>query len=157
MRRATLDFVKDERGSEAIEMVASMAFLCVVVMSLLMILSYAIEVNHISYAAKRITRGVEITGLATQTTLDQDLHNLIKNADELKLKISVPKPSEGWFNGETGKIQLRQGFEVHIQGEYPLVVANPGLLGEGEGAKIALPLPIKVIVGGQVEHYWKKG
>lgn len=145
-------FVKNEKGSEAVEMVASTAFICIMLMSLMMILTYAIQLNQVSYAAKRIVRGIEISGTANPKELDDSLGTFIPNKDALKLKIKADAP-DGWYGGTNDKIQLRNHVVVTIEGSYPLLLANPGF---GDNMLWVLDLPIRVAVSGQVERYWRE-
>lgn len=149
--RSVRSFVKSEKGSEAVEMVASTAFICIMLMSLMMILTYAIQLNQVSYAAKRIVRGIEISGMANKKELEDSLGTFIHNKDALKLEIKADAP-DGWYGGTDDKIQLRNHVVVTIEGSYPLLLANPGF---GDNMLWELRLPIRVAVSGQVERYWR--
>ena len=151
--RKVHSFVKNEKGSEAVEMVASTAFICIMLMSLMMILTYAIQLNQVSYAAKRIVRGIEISGTANWKELDDSLGTFIPNKEALHLRIASIDAPDGWYGGTNDKIQLRNHVVVTIEGYYPLLLANPGF---GDNMLWVLKLPIRVAVSGQVERYWRE-
>ena len=53
------DFSSNCDGSEAVEMVYNMVALVFLVLSTLLIIGYALQMNQVSYAAQRIARAVE--------------------------------------------------------------------------------------------------
>ena len=132
------------KASETIEMVATSAIICFVVMNFLMILAYALQLNQISYAAKRIARGVEVSGYTSQYELEQEAASLIPNWDGIK--------PHNIHSSKTGTIQLRDDFTIYISGTYHLKLAQFGQNGM-KGIEIGLPMNVKV--DGQSEIYWK--
>ena len=150
-RHRTREFFRDTRGSEAVEMVASVAILCLLVMSLMMILSYTLQANQVAYGAKRIARVIEVSGQVTQSQLDEQAKALIPNWDAIngRIRLANADYSDGGDSAK-GRIQLRHKFNVVIDGTYQVVLANPGF-----GGQISLPLGIHVNVAGQSEVYWK--
>lgn len=140
--------IENKGGSEALEMVYSTFALMLLILSTMMILGYAVQVNQVSYAGKRVARYIEVAGQADQTDIDTLLKELLPNKTELHATVSVT--ADNWENVASRKIQLRENFTVHISAEYPLTLANPGF-----GSSYTIPLPINVNVNGQSEVYWK--
>lgn len=140
-------------GSEAVEMVYSAAVLMVMIMTALMILTYALQVNRVSYAAKLIARSIEVGGTANQTEMDNLLDSALPNHEDLDATVVVPDSSVTYFNPGNKEIQLRQKFQVVVTAKYKLtLMANPGF---GSDDVIQYDLPIRVSVNGQSEVYWK--
>lgn len=140
--------IKNRSGSEALEMVYSTFALMLLILSTMMIIGYAIQVNQVSYAGKRVARYVEVAGQADQTDLDTLLKELLPNQSKLGATVTVT--TDNWENVASRKIQLRENFTVHISASYPLMLANPGY-----GSSYTIKLPINVNVNGQSEVYWK--
>ncbi len=128
------------------------ALICIIVMNAMLVLTYALQVSQVTYGAKRIARMVEITGYATPNDpfLKEKAKELIPNFDALGAKIYLKDPdySEGG-GGIYGKIQVRHGFTVVVEGTYKLKLLNVG-----ETQTFDLPLPVYVSVSGRSERYW---
>lgn len=138
--------IKDRNGSEVVEMVYSTFFLLCILLAALLILTYAIQVNQVSYAAKRLTRWVEVRGYYNQTELQTSLGEFLPNRDELGARVNV---SANFLN-TGGAIQLREPFTLTVRANYKITILNAG-----DGNPIQVTLPIKVVVKGQSEIYWK--
>ena len=151
--------IGNKKGSEVTEMVYSVAMLCILILSVLMILTYAIEVNAVTYAGKRIARMVEITGREDCVDdpdqnraynpggLNALLDELLENSTEINAVASITNVN---YVDATRRIQLREPFTVQIRATYTIPLLNPG-----NGAPLELRLPITVKVNGQSEIYWK--
>jgi len=138
--------IQDKSGSEAIEMVYSTFALMILILATMMIIGYALQVNQVSYAAKRVARYIEVSGQADPTDLKILLYELLPNADKIGAKVSVENAD--YVSGT--KIQLRGGFTVKVSAKYDVTLANPG-----NGNGIQYSLPITAYVNGQSEVYWK--
>lgn len=144
--------IQNKSGSEAIEMVYSTIFLMFLILATLMIIGYALQVNQVSYAAKRVARYVEVSGQANPTDLNVLLKELLPNASKLNAKVTVENTNyvQNTADGVSYAIQLREGFTVKVTADYEVTLANPA---NGEG--LHFPLPIRAVVNGQSEIYWK--
>lgn len=142
--------IENKSGSEVIEMVYSTAALMMLILSTMLIIGYAIQVNQVSYAGKRVARYIEVAGQADQTDMDTLLKELLPNKNHLGATVSVT--ADNWENVASRKIQLRENFTVHISASYPLTLANPG---DGSAYTFTLGIPINVYITGQSEVYWK--
>lgn len=142
--------IENKSGSEVIEMVYSTMALMMLILSTMLIIGYAIQVNQVSYAGKRVARYIEVAGQADQTDMDTLLNELLPNKNYLGATVSVT--ADNWENVASRKIQLRENFTVHISASYPLTLANPG---DGSAYTFTLGIPINVYITGQSEVYWK--
>lgn len=143
--------IRNRDGSEAVEMVYSTAMLCGLLLSALLILTYAIQTNRVSYAGKRIARYIEVSGQANQSDLELLLQELLPNADAINAQVRV----EGdWLDPARRRIQLRDNFTVTVTAAYKVALVNPGNL-ERDNTQVTIPVPIAVKVKGQSEIYWK--
>lgn len=138
--------IQDKSGSQAIEMVYSTFALVLLILATMMIIGYALQVNQVSYAAKRVARYVEVSGQADPTDLKVLLYELLPNADKIGAKVSIENAD--YISGT--KIQLRGGFTVKVTANYDVTLADPG-----NGNPILYSLPITAYVNGQSEIYWK--
>lgn len=143
--------IQSRSGSEAVEMVYSTAMLCGLLLSALLILTYAIQTNRVSYASKRIARYVEVSGQANQADLDLLLHELLPNADDIGARVQV---TGTWLSPAKRTIQLRAPFTVTVTANYKVSLVNPGTL-DRDNSHVWLPIPIVARVNGQSEIYWK--
>lgn len=152
IRKSISHIFRDNSGSEAIETIYSVFAIVMLIMSALLILTYAVQATQVSYAAKRITRAIEVGGTANQTEMDTLLDSFLPNASELNAHVMVPDSSVTYFNVADKEIQLRQGFQVLITASYKLQLINAG---DGSLENLAFNLPITVRINGQSEVYWK--
>ena len=85
-------FVKDESGSETIEMVYGMMAICAMIITAVFILSYSLQANALMYAGKRITRSVEVSG-KTLSTIESEriLKEFLPNKDEIGARLTFEK------------------------------------------------------------------
>lgn len=143
--------IQNRDGSEAVEMVYSTAMLCGLLLSALLILTYAIQTNRVSYACKRIARYIEVSGQANQSDMDILLRELLPNADAINAQVRV---NSEWLDPARRRIQLRDNFTVTVTAAYKIALVNPGNL-ERDNTHIIVPVPITVKVNGQSEIYWK--
>lgn len=141
--------IENKSGSEVIEMIYSTFVLIMLILSTMLIIGYAIQVNQVSYAGKRVARYIEVAGQADQTDIDILLRELLPNTSTLGATVTVT--ADNWENLALRKIQLRENFKVHISASYPLTLANPG---DGSAA-LTIGFPINVYINGQSEVYWK--
>lgn len=151
-RRPTIkwlrEIIKDKKGSEALEFVYGAAICCFMILSCMMIIGYALQVNAVSYAGKRIARYVEVTGKAPQNKIDDCLDELLVNSDQIEAKVTV-SPEGSWWNSSQKSLQLRDKFAVTIDAVYKVkMFASPA-------GDAPLRIPIHVVVDGQSEIYWK--
>jgi hypothetical protein len=147
--------IANKQGSEAIEMVYSTIAFCIIILCVLLILSYAIQVNQISYAAKRVARYVEVTGKADPSDLNLLLGELLSNKTALNAYVSVSLPAgENYVNYYAKTIQLRDKFTVTVSGTYTIPITNPDPENI-DTSSVSLRLPIIISVDGQSEIYWK--
>lgn len=144
--------LRNTDGSEVVEWVYSTMALCAIILSTMLIIGYAIQVNQVSYAGKRIARYIEVSGQANDTDIGNLLAELLPNKGELHANVQVN--AQDWVNPASKTIQLRTPFEVIIKAKYPveLVTANWRETQPLGGAGI----PIRVVVEGQSEVYWKQ-
>lgn len=139
------------KASETVEMVTTTALLCIIVVNLMLILSYALQVNQVAYGAKRLARVCEIDGTVSETLLKDRAKSLIPNWDYLNADLKVDADWSDGGDQSRSRVQLRKKFRITITGTYPIVLANPG----SGGKKISLPLGVYVVVDGMSEKYWK--
>ena len=138
--------IENKSGSEALEMVYSTFALMMLILSTMLIIGYAIQVNQVSYVGKRVARYIEVSGQADQTDIDTLLKELLPNKTKLRATVSVT--ADNWKN-----VALRENFTVHISAAYPLTLANPG---DGSAYReFEIGIPINVNINGQSEVYWK--
>lgn len=180
-----LSWLRNTDGSASVEMVGTVAFICVVIINCMMILGYAIQQNQVSYAAKRLARSVEVSGYITESLTEENqmLKRLLQNADEIQATVmpdTVNSVSVWGRDGSAGVtrllIQLREmeadvgrysnpsDFTIHVRAYYTLPLATFGATASGKEQAmdedtstpgIQLKLPINVYVNGQSEVYWK--
>ena len=143
------DFSSNCDGSEAVEMVYNMVALVFLVLSTLLIIGYALQMNQVSYAAQRIARAVEVSGEAKQTEIDRLLYELLPNADDIDARLTVS--ADDWVDVSEATIQLRDQFTVNVSANYHVTLINPGFGDPMDPWSI----PIRVKVNGQSEIYWK--
>ena len=144
IRKKVKTIIHDNTGSEAIEFVYSAFFLCIIIIVSISILSYAVQANAVSYAAKRITRYVEVSGSAQQNNLDELLPKFLGNADEINASVEIADVSD-WYDASAKKIQLRGKFSIVVRADYTLPLMDG----------VILQLPIRAKILGQSEIYWK--
>lgn len=142
------NFICNKSGSEALEMVYSTFLLLVLILTTMGIIGYALQVNQVSYAAKRIARYVEISGQADTADLRVLLYELLPNADKVEAKVSIENANYLPMSGN--KIQLREGFTVKVTANYYVNITS-----SAGGGGIRQAFPITVYVNGQSEIYWK--
>lgn len=180
-----LSWLRNTDGSASVEMVGTVAFICVVIINCMMILGYAIQQNQVSYAAKRLARSVEVSGYITESLTEENqmLKRLLQNADEIQATVmpdTVNSVSVWGRDGSAGVtrllIQLREmeadvgrysnpsDFTIHVRAYYTLPLATFGATAsrqeqamdeDASTQGIQLKLPINVYVNGQSEVYWK--
>lgn len=180
-----LSWLSNTDGSASVEMVGTVAFICVVIINCMMILGYAIQQNQVSYAAKRLARSVEVSGYITESLTEENqmLKRLLQNADEIQATVmpdTVNSVSVWGRDGSAGVtrllIQLREmeadvgrysnpsDFTIHVRAYYTLPLATFGATASSKEQAmdedtstpgIQLKLPINVYVNGQSEVYWK--
>ena len=142
-------FREDRSGSATIETVYAVGVLCAIIMTAMFILIYALQATSITYAAKRITRYVEVTGQATQADLNTKLSTLLSNADDIGASVSITNVGE-WKNEGERKLQYRSKFDIVISAEYKVPIIN-----FGGDTPITISMPIEVRVTGLSEFFWK--
>lgn len=180
-----LSWLRNTDGSASVEMVGTVAFICVVIINCMMILGYAIQQNQVSYAAKRLARSVEVSGYITESLTEENqmLKRLLQNADEIQATVMPDTVNSVTVWGRDGSagvtrllIQLREmeadvgrysnpsDFTIHVRAYYTLPLATFGATASSKEQAmdedtstpgIQLKLPINVYVNGQSEVYWK--
>ena len=78
--------VEDKKGSEALEMVYSTMAFIMIIFSAMMILAYAVQVGQVAYAAKRITREIEIFGQFQDENIDAYIREFLPNYREINAR-----------------------------------------------------------------------
>ena len=149
MRTAGRNFIDDTSGSEVVEMVYACGALCMLILSVLLIIGYALQVNAVSYAGKRVVRYVEVTGQAKQSDLQDMLESLLANAEDIEAKVEVTRVDR-WANESEKKINLRDKFTITVTAVYKITLINPGGADNWD-----FNVPIRVSINGQSEKYWK--
>lgn len=146
-------FVKDESGSETIEMVYGMMAICAMIITAVFILSYSLQANALMYAGKRITRSVEVSG-KTLSTIESDkiLGEFLPNKDEIGARLTFEKVDD-WYDtrSDIHYIQLGDKFKTVVTGTYKVNLANPG-----DVSPIAIEVPMVSVVEGQSEIWWRR-
>lgn len=141
---------KDEQGSEATEMVATMAMLLALILSALMILSYVVEYNAVHTATKRLTRGVETTGIVSAPTMRADFNRMLGSSSLLQNRsVEITNATYVYGNANYGRIQLKRTFKVTGSCVFEIPLVNPGGI-----TAFSLRLPISTSVTGMSEVYW---
>ena len=143
-------FREDRSGSAVIETVYSVAMLCLIIVTAMSLIAYALQISAVNYAAKRITRYVEVTGKAQQTDLDNMLRSLLGNAAEIGAEIYITDVDD-WYDFAQKKLNYRGRFSIVIEATYKVPIINAG-----GGANLDISAPITVIIPGQSEIFWKK-
>lgn len=148
-KKSLKKFRDDRSGSATLETVYAAAMLCMIILTTLFILAYALQIGSATYAARRITRYVEITGQAQQGALNNMLNTLLPNANDIDASVAVINGD--WKDAAAGKLNYRGKFTIVIYATYKIPV-----LQMGDGDPIFLKAPIHVSVSGQSEIFWKK-
>jgi hypothetical protein len=134
---------KNTDGSEAIEMVSTVAMACALILVGIMILSYLIACNNVSYATKRVVRQIEVTGIASQTEMNTIFNGYLGTSDQIVNRNVVATQGIS-----SGKVNLKGTFKVMGSCDYIIPIVNPGSF---DGYTITLP--IVVSVSGMSEVY----
>lgn len=146
LKKRFKSFWKDVSGSESLEFLSSFALLLLVVVSLISVLAYAYRVNELNYAARRVVRSIEVTGMYDEAGTESMLEGLLPNTHDLNVQVTK---NGATLIGAGNKIQLRETFSVTLQGTYPVQIFS-GFDRE------ALEIPIAASVHGMSEVYWKE-
>lgn len=142
-----IDFIKDERGSEATEMVYTTAQMMIFVMCALMILVYIVEANAVHFATRRVTRNIETSGVVQMEAMRNLYISTLGDTEFLPKSERKLTVNARYKSGN--KIQLKNTFEVIGDAVYRVHLIKPGVY---EGFK--LDLPIRVTITGMSEVYW---
>lgn len=146
IKKRLIAFRDDKRGSEATEMVATTAMLVVFIMVGIMFLSYVMELSLINTATKKVVRGIEITGIANQSVMEDNFDHFVGNNPQL-LDKEVRISNVTYVSGN--KIQLKQTFRVTGSCIYRVTLINPGGF-----TGYSIDMPISSTVSGMSEVYW---
>ena len=102
---------------------------------------------NLNYAARRVTREIEISGQVTSATYS--LFNSMKTntniGDDATMSVSAD-----YFNAGAKKIQLRDNFTVTCRISYRINVFTPT-----GGNPVGFDIPIAVRLTGMSEKFWK--
>lgn len=102
---------------------------------------------NLNYAARRVTREIEISGQVTSATYS--LFNSMKTntniGDDATMSVSAD-----YFNAGVKKIQLRENFTVTCRTSYRINVFTP----TGSNP-VGFDIPIAVRLTGMSEKFWK--
>ena len=171
MFKRFLAWLRNTDGSASVEMLGSVAVVCVIIVNCMMILGYALQQNQVSYAAKRVARSIEISGYISESLEEENdmLKELLPNADELEARDSSAGRTRlllqlREMEQDTSTYTNPSDFTLHVQAFYTLPLAYFGaepsdqesaLDEDAATPSIQLKLPINVYVNGQSEIYWK--
>lgn len=140
-------FHQDTDGSEVIEMVwATMMLVCFIMIGL-MLLTYVMQLTIVNTATKKVVREIEVTGQATQSTMNARFNEMLGSSDQL-IDRSVSISNVSYVDG-TNKIQLKRTFMVTGKCTYTVDLVNPGNITGWQ-----IPMPIVSRVSGMSEVYW---
>lgn len=154
-------WARNTNGSETIELIYAVASLSAILIMAMLIFSYALQVNQVSYAAKRLTREIEVTGKYNHEEQVEMLKKLLGNFDDIDPTIQCSltgdhsgSDSINSYAGSTGTtyIQMRDKFNVIIDAKYKVPVFA---MGKGENV-VHLSVPIHVYTDGQSEIWWRE-
>ena len=102
---------------------------------------------NLNYAARRVTREIEISGRVTSETYD--VFNAIKSSTNIGDGASV-NISATYFDAGAKKIQLRDTFTVTCTTAYRINVFTPT-----DGDPVGFNIPLTVRMTGMGEKFWK--
>lgn len=143
-------FHQNTDGSEVIEMVWTTMMLVCFIMIGLMLLTYVMQLTVVNTATKKVVREIEVTGQATQSTMNARFNEMLGSSDQLKDRsVSISNVS---FMSGTNHIQLKHTFMVTGKCTYTVSLINPGNITE-----VSIDMPIVSRVSGMSEWYWGSG
>ena len=102
---------------------------------------------NVNYAARRVTREIEISGRVSSDTYD--LFNNMKDATNIGA-VATMNVSATYFDVAEKKIQLRDTFTVTVRSSYRINVFTPT-----GGAPVGFDIPLVVQLTGMSEKFWK--
>ena len=102
--------IENKSGSEVIEMVWTTMMLVCFIMIGLMLLTYVMQLTIVNTATKKVVREIEVTGQATQSTMNARFNEMLGTSDQLTDR-SVSISNVSYVDG-TNKIQLKRTFMV---------------------------------------------
>ena len=102
---------------------------------------------NINYAARRVTREIEITGKVSSDTyaLFNDMKARTSIGDTATMDVTAT-----YFNAAQKKIQLRDTFTVTIASTYRINIFTPT-----GGSPVGFDIPLVVRLTGMSEKFWK--
>lgn len=146
-RKKLCAFREDTDGSEVVEMVwTTMTLVCFIMIGL-MLLSYVMQLTVVNTATKKVVREIEVTGMATQATMNARFNEMLGTSAQLTDR-SVSISNVSYVDG-TSQIQLKRTFMVTGKCTYTVDLVNPGNITGWQ-----IPMPIVSRVSGMSEVYW---
>ena len=138
---------EDTDGSEVVEMVwTTMTLVCFIMIGL-MLLTYVMQLTVVNTATKKVVREIEVTGQATQSTMNARFNEMLGTSAQLTDR-SVSISNVSYVDG-TSQIQLKRTFMVTGKCTYKVTLVNPGNI-----TGWSIDMPIVSRVSGMSEHYW---
>lgn len=140
-------FWKDKSGSETIEMIGSTAVMMFLILVAVVLLSYIFEYNLVNTATKKVTRGIETTGIWNAADAREFFTAHLGSGDQLaghEVTIDAPRM-------RSSRIQLKDTFKVTGKVNYTVPIIHP--LGYNG---FTMSFPIKSTVSGMSEVYFPR-
>ena len=112
-------FHQDTDGSEVIEMVWTTMMLVCFIMIGLMLLTYVMQLTVVNTATKKVVREIEVTGQATQATMNARFNEMLGSSAQLKDR-SVSISNVSFMSGTNihGDWQMYLHSEPHQSWEH---------------------------------------
>ena len=145
MARRLRKFLKDKKGSAAVEFIGSVTVLILIFATLLLSFVYIAQYYNASYICRRVTRSIEIDGYYSASEVNELAERMGGDSlDGLSITVTPLAP----YFADT-KIQLKDEFEVRLSASYRIPVSN------FNDSVYYITLPINVGIRGRSEVYWK--
>ena len=165
MKKHFKAFVKDTEGSATIEMLYSILASIMMLVSAFLILVYVLQLDNVNFAAKQITRNIEITGIANPDKAEELFCNFLgmsynnRTASEARNTLTNPQVkiavqgTDGEYHeiSSEKKIKLKQLFKVSATCDYKIVLIQPG----DAAGYVGFAMPLGSTVTGLSEVNWK--
>lgn len=102
---------------------------------------------NLNYAARRVTREIEISGQVTSSTysLFNEMKSNTNIGDGATMSVSA-----SYYNAGAKKIQLRDTFTVTLRTNYRINIFTPN-----GGDPVGINMPLVVRLTGMSEKFWK--
>lgn len=143
-------FWSDEGGSESIEFLFASASMFGLILVAFIIFSYAVELNLVNTAVKRVAREVEVAGKYSTTTMNSNFKSYVGSSESLTYDHEPVRIYDIKGSLPGNKIQLKGTFKVEGKVTFEIPVIHP--LGY---AGFNIDLPLQSTVSGMSEVYWR--